>query len=169
MTVHELNDLKYLSLIIERILNHLEMKKAYPDFFLPFQNEEGSPVRDVYRRELDNLISEHKRRMNYIESIADPWMKSVFEQRFIYRRTLREIGAEYGTTSGTLKQCIYSYLRRYPEGYVSCRDLAESWGLNINTINNYCRKGLLPGAKKRRGSGSNGSRLWIIPADVKRP
>ena len=88
---------------------------------------------------------------------------------FDSQKSFQEIGVEYGIMGGTLKQEVYSFLRRNPEGYVSCRDLAEEWGVNINTVNHWCRIGAFPGAKKRRGSGSDGHQLWIIPAGASRP
>ena len=169
MTAPELNELPFIALNIKRITKQIEIGHVSPGFFLPCATGEEAPILAVFRAELDQLMQEYQRRMNYIESIPDQWTRHLFELRYIERKTFREIGTEYGITSGTLKQAVYSYLRRNPEGYVSCVDLAEAWGLNVNTVNQYCRKGLLPGAKKRRGLGSHGNQRWIIPSDVKRP
>lgn len=120
-------------------------------------------MREVLQQELPGLMAEYRRLTAYINGITDPYMKRIFEMRFIEQKPLREIGVLYGLSSGTLKQQIYSYVRLNPEGYYSCKELAELWDLNINTVNNWCRKGLLPGSKKR------GRQRWIIPRDVVRP
>ena len=165
MTVSELNGLPYVTLGLERIMRKLETANSYPLFFLPFDTEQApeDPLTSVLRRELDNLMVEYRRVAAYIEGISDPWIKDVFVSRFINRKSFREIGTGHGIASETMKEEIYAYVRLNPEGYLSCKELAERWNLNINTINNYCRKGLLPGAKKR------GRQRWMIPADATQP
>lgn len=169
MTIPELNELPFITLNIDRIMRQIETENTLPGFFLQVDEEKTAPIMAVLQAELKPLVDEYRRRMKYIEGITDPWMQHIFEQRFLARKTFREIGTECGITSGTLKQEVYSYLQLNPEGYVSCRDLADAWNCNINTVNSYCRKGLIPGAKKRRGSGSHGYQRWIIPAEAQRP
>lgn len=165
MTIPELNALPYITANIERILRYLESDSMDPEWFIPQgpKNVASDPMRMVLQRELPGLMAEYRRLTAYINGITDSQMKRVFEMRFIEQRPLREIGVLYGLSSGTMKQQIYSYVRLNPEGYYSCKELAELWDLNINTVNNWCRKGLLPGAKKR------GRQRWIIPRDVVRP
>ena len=165
MTVQDLNSLQYVSLNLERVMQKLEAISMLPSFFLPFDADQTpkDPLATVLQCELDELMSKYRQVVSYIDGISDPWMKDVFVARFIGRKSFREIGTKYSFASGTLKQEVYAYIRLNPEGYISCKDLAERWNLNINTINNYCRNGLLSGAKKR------GRQRWIIPADVKRP
>ena len=165
MTIPELNALPYITANIERILRYLESDSMNPEWFITqgLKSIAADPMRMVLQRELPELMAEYRRLMAYINGITDPHMKRVFEMRFIEQKPLREIGVLYGLSSGTLKQQIYSYVRLNPEGYYSCKELAELWNLNINTVNNWCRKGLLPGAKKR------GRQRWIIPRDVVRP
>ena len=165
MTILELNALPYMTANIERILRHLESDSMDPGWFISRETKSTAPdpIRRVLQQELPELMAEYRRLTAYINSITDSYMKRIFEMRFIEQKSLREIGVLYGLSSGTLKQQIYSYVRLNPEGYYSCKELAELWGLNINTVNNWCRKGLLPGAKKR------GLQRWIIPRDVTRP
>ena len=165
MTIPELNALPYITANIERILRYLESDSMDPEWFIPQEPENAAsdPMRMVLQRELPELMAEYRRLTAYINGMTDSQMKRVFEMRFIEQKPLREIGVLYGLSSGTLKQQIYSYVRLNPEGYYSCKELAELWNLNINTVNNWCRKGLLPGAKKR------GRQRWIIPRDVVRP
>lgn len=165
MTIPELNTLPYITANIERILRYLESDSMDPEWFIHqgAKNTEPDPMREVLQQELPGLMAEYRRLTAYINGITDPYMKRIFEMRFIEQKPLREIGVLYGLSSGTLKQQIYSYVRLNPEGYYSCKELAELWDLNINTVNNWCRKGLLPGAKKR------GRQRWIIPRDVVRP
>lgn len=165
MTILELNALPYITANIERILRHLESDSMDPGWFISRETKSTAPdpIRRVLQQELPELMAEYRRLTAYINSITDSYMKRIFEMRFIEQKSLREIGVLYGLSSGTLKQQIYSYVRLNPEGYYSCKELAELWGLNINTVNNWCRKGLLPGAKKR------GSQRWIIPRNVDRP
>ncbi len=162
MTVLELNSLPYLSANLDRILQYLEADTTVPAWFIPMEAD-TDPIREVLQGELPALMAEYRRLMGYIDGMTDPQMKRIFELRFIEQRSMREIGQEYGITSGTLKQQIYSYLRLNPEGYYSCKELAAIWDLNINTVNNWCRLGLLPGAKKR------GKQRWIIPHGAVRP
>lgn len=140
-------------------MQKLEASSLLPSFFLPFDADQtpNDPLVTVLQRELDNLMLEYRRVVAYIEGIPDPWMKNVFVARFIGRKSFREIGTQYSFASGTLKQEVYAYIRLNPEGYISCKDLAERWNLNISTINNYCRKGLLPGAKKTRTTAMDNS------------
>ncbi len=161
MTVRELNELPYITANIERVLRHLESNSMVPDWFIP-GDVEADPLRDVMQAELTELMTEYRRLLAYIDGITDARMRRIFEQRFIEQKPLREIGQEYGLVSGTVKQQIYSYLRLNPEGYYSCKELAALWGLNINTVNSWCRKGLLPGAQKR------GKQRWMIPRNAKR-
>lgn len=165
MTIPELNALPYITANIERILRYLESDSMDPEWFIPQgpKNAASDPMRTLLQRELPELMAEYRRLTAYINGITDSQMKRIFEMRFIEQKPLREIGVLYGLSSGTLKQQIYSYVRLNPEGYYSCKELAELWDLNINTVNNWCRKGLLPGAKKR------GRQRWIIPRDVVRP
>ena len=168
MTVLELNELAYISANIKRIIQHLE-SGCRPDFFIADGTQTDAPIAEVFKSELEDLMREYKRRIGYIEGIRGPWMKRIFALRFLEQKSFQEIGVEYGIMGGTLKQEVYSFLRRNPEGYVSCRDLADEWGVNIDTVNHWCRIGAFPGAKKRRGSGSDGHRVWIIPEGVTRP
>lgn len=161
MTVLELNQLPYITVNIERILRYLESSSTEPAWFATAGD--ADPLPGILEQELPDLMAEYRRLMGYIDCITDPKMKRIFELRFIERQSLKEIGSQFGILSGTLKQQIYSYLRLNPEGYYSCKELSELWNLNINTINNWCRKGLLPGAKKR------GQQRWIIPRNVVRP
>jgi len=165
MTIPELNALPYITVNIERILRYLESDTMDPDWFLPREtgNADIDPMKEVLQRELPELMAEYRRLTAYINGITDLKMKRVFEMRFIEQKPLREIGVLYGLSSGTLKQQIYSYVRLNPEGYYSCKELAELWDLSIDSINNWCRKGLLPGAKKR------GKQRWIIPRNAVRP
>lgn len=165
MIIPDLNALPYITANIERILRYLESDSMDPEWFIPQgqKSTTSDPMRIVLQRELPELMAEYRRLTAYINGITDPYMKRVFEMRFIEQKPLREIGVLYGLSSGTLKQQIYSYVRLNPEGYYSCKELAELWDLNINTVNNWCRKGLMPGAKKR------GRQRWIIPRDVVRP
>ena len=167
MTVPELNGLPFIAANIERIMGRLESPSALPDFFLPFEDDVTPPIVQVWREELPALMEDYRRFTGYISAIPDPWTRRVFELRFLSRKSFREIGLEYGILSGTLKQEVYSYLNRNPEGYISCRDLAEALGVGLDAIINYCRRGLLPGAYKR--PFSSGSHQWVIPADVDRP
>lgn len=136
-----------------------------PEWFTPQDTKATAvdPMREVLQQELTDLMVEYRRLTGYINSMTDSYMKRIFEMRFIEQKSLREIGVLYGLSSGTLKQQIYSYVRLNPEGYYSCKELAEIWEVNINTVNSWCRKGLLPGAKKR------GLQRWIIPRNVVRP
>lgn len=165
MTILELNALPYITANIERILRHLESDSMDPGWFISRETKSTAPnpIREVLQQELPGLMAEYRRLTAYIDGITDSYMKRIFEMRFIDQKPLREIGVLYGLSSGTLKQQIYSYVRLNPEGYYSCKELAELWGLNINTVNNWCRKGLLPGAKKR------GRQRWIIPRNVDHP
>lgn len=165
MTIPELNALPYITANIERILRYLESDSMDPEWFIPqaAKNIVPDPLKEVLQRELSDLMAEYRRLTAYINGITDANMKRIFEMRFIEQKPLREIGVLHGLSSGTLKQQIYSYVRLNPEGFYSCKELAELWGLNINTINGWCRKGLLPGAKKR------GKQRWIIPRNVVRP
>ena len=169
MTVPELNGLPFIAANIERIMGRLESPSALPDFFLPFEDDVIPPIVQVWREELPALMEDYRRFTGYISAIRDPWTRRVFELRFLSRKSFREIGLEYGILSGTLKQEVYSYLNRNPEGYISCRELAEAWGVDSDTIGNYCRRGRLPGAMKRKGYGSDGNQVWMIPASVQRP
>lgn len=169
MTVPELNDLPFITGNIERIMRRLEAENTLPDFFLPFDDAGETPIIPMLRAELEDLMAEYRRRMAYIDAVADPVMKHIFELRFIERKPYREIGIQYGIAGASVKQNIYSYLARYPAGFLSCRDFADRWDLNINTINAWCRRGLFPGAWKRPGLRSKGKRgLWMIPADAQR-
>lgn len=165
MTIHELNALPYITANIERILRYLESDSIDPKWFIPQEAKSmvPDPLKVVFQRELPELMAEYRRLTEYINGITDSYMKRIFEMRFIEQKTLREIGVLYGLSSGTLKQQIYSYVRLNPQGYYSCKELAELWDLSIDTINNWCRKGLLPGAKKR------GKQRWIIPRNAVRP
>ena len=165
MTIPELNALPYITANIERILRYLEADSMDPEWFIHqgAKNTEPDPMREVLQQELPGLMAEYRRLTAYINGITDANMKRIFEMRFIEQKPLREIGVLHGLSSGTLKQQIYSYVRLNPEGFYSCKELAELWGLNINTVNGWCRKGLLPGAKKR------GKQRWIIPRNVVRP
>lgn len=165
MTIPELNALPYVTVNIERILRYLESDSMDPEWFVlqAAKCTEPDPLKEVLQRELPALMAEYRRLTEYINGITDSFMKRIFQMRFIEQKPLREIGVLYGLSSGTLKQQIYSYVRLNPEGYYSCKELSEMWGLNINTINSWCRKGLLPGAKKR------GRQRWIIPRNAVRP
>ena len=57
----------------------------------------------------------------------------------------------------------------YPDGYLSCRDVAELWGIGVGTVRVYCQEGKLPGAVKKDGSEDESKRFWLIPADVRKP
>lgn len=165
MTVPELNTLLYITANIERILKYLESDNMDPEWFMQkdVKSTAQDPMKEVLQQELPELMSEYRRLTAYIDGITDLHMKRIFEMRFIEQRPMREIGVLYGLSGETLKQQIYSYIRLNPEGYYSCKELAELWNLNINTVNNWCRKGLLPGAAKR------GRQRWIIPRDTVRP
>lgn len=165
MTISELNALPYVTANLERILRYLESGDMDPEWFIPqdAKNTVPDPLKEILQREISDLMAEYRRLTAYINGITDLRMKRIFEMRFIEQKPLREIGVLYGLSSGTLKQQIYAYLRLNPEGYYSCKELAELWDLNINTVNNWCRKGLLPGAKKR------GKQRWVIPRNVVRP
>ena len=169
MTVLELNELGYISANIHRILQHLEKPDRRPSFFIQTGAPQSAPVMDVYRAELEDLMREYQRRAGYIEQIRDPWTRQVFIRRFLDRESFRKISVDTGMLSGTLKQTVYSFLKQNPEGYVSCRDLAEAWDVSIDTVERWCQVGALPGAKKRAGVGSDGWQRWIIPAEAVRP
>jgi len=166
LTVLELNGLPYISINLERIMRKMETSDMLPAFFLPF--EDGTvpddPLAGIFRQELGELMSEYRRLTAYIEGISDSWMRSVFEWRFVERRTFREIGVKCSMDAETLKKTVYSYIHRNPEGYVTCRDLADRWGVNVNTVNAYCRRGCIPGAVK----GATG-KLWLIPEETQQP
>ncbi len=168
MTILELNDLLYITLNLQRILKQLN-SNCIPAFFHDAPDKTMPPVLEVFQGEAESLMQEYRRRIDYIDSIPDAWMRDIFVQRFVERKPFREISVPLGIPSGTLKQEVYAYVKTHPEGYVSTRDLANAWGLNINTVNAWCRLGLLPGAKKRRGLTSGGNQRWIIPAGVRRP
>lgn len=147
-------------------MRKLETPDMLPIFFLPF--EDGGTLEDplvgIFRQELGDLMSEYQRLTAYIEGISDPWMRSVFEWRFVERRTFREIGVKCSMGADLLKKTVQSYIHRNPEGYVTCRDLADRWGVNVNTVNAYCRRGLFSGAVK----GATG-KLWLIPEGAQQP
>lgn len=169
MTVQDLNALPFITANAERIIRHLEASDACPDFFLPFEKPVEVPAREVWESELPELLGEYQRITAYIDAIAEPWMRRMFEQRYVERKPFSEIGIEQGLDGGTVKQEIYGYVKTHPEGYVCSRDLAEKWNVGIDAINHWCRLGLLPGAIKRKGHNSNGLQRWIIPADAQYP
>jgi len=167
MTVAELNDLPYIGTNIDRLMRIVEQKAAPPKWFLVDDDlplSEFADLKRLCRGELESLMAEYRRRASYIERIMDPWMQRILTLRFIERKSFRELGTQEGITSGTIKQEVYSYLRLHPEGYISSRELADQWKVNVNTINAYCRRGQLPGAKKW-----GQKRLWLIPDDAERP
>ena len=124
----------------------------------------GPMFRQVCKAELLELMGEYRRMTAYIEQIPDSWTRELFQQRFLQRKSFRELGMLRGMPSGTVKHEIYSYIARHPEGYMSSRELADKWELNVNTVNAYCRRGLLAGAfKTQRGH------LWMIPRDAELP
>lgn len=168
MTVLEMNELPFITVNINRLMKHLE-SNCLPPFLTVEGDAAPAPIRQVFQAELRELMSEYRRRVDYIDAIPEGWMREIFTQRFIERRTFRQISTALGIPSNTLKIEVYAYITTHPEGYVSSRDLADAWGLNVNTINAWCRRELLPGAKKRRGFHSNGNQRWVIPADAVRP
>lgn len=110
MTAQALNDLPHITVNIERIMRRLEAENTLPDFFLPFDEAGETPIIPVLRAELEDLMAEYRRRMAYIDAIADPMMKRIFELRFIVRKSFREIGIQYGIAGALVKHSIYSYL-----------------------------------------------------------
>ena len=169
MTIQELNAFPFVAANAERIIHHLEASSAYPDFFLPLEEPVENPARAVWESELPDLMTEHRRIGDYIASIVEPWMRRMFEQRYIERMTFSEIGLTQGLDGGTVKQEMYGYVKTHPEGYTCSRDLSLKWDVGIDAINHWCRLGLLPGAVKRKGHGSNGHQIWMIPANVQYP
>lgn len=163
MTIQELNALPYLTANIERIMNYLEADNMSPDWFIPCGEAEPDPMREGMQQELSELMAEYRRLMAYISRITSVRMKRIFEMRFVDRRSMREIAVKYGVTSGTLKKQIYDYVRFNPEGFCSCRELADRLGLNYETVRKWCVKGKIPGAEKR------GRRKWYIPLDAELP
>lgn len=165
MTIPELNALPYITANIERILRYLESDSMDPGWFIP--NEMGrsspDPMKEVLRRELPGLMAEYRRLMAYINGISDPWMKRIFEIRFLEQKTMVEIGLQYGLTGNTVKKKIYDYVRFNPEGFCSCAELAARLGLNYETVRKWCVKGRIPGAVKQ------GRRKWYIPLDAELP
>lgn len=169
MTIQELNTLPFIASNVERIIHYLEMPNTYPDFFLPFDEPVVVPARTVWESELPELMGEYRRIHAYIDTIPEPWMRRMFEQRYIERKSFAEIGVEHGLDSGVVKQELYGYVHTHPEGYTCSRDLSQKWGVGMDAINHWCRLGLLPGAVKRKGYGSNGHRVWMIPSDAQYP
>ena len=147
----------------------MECKTAYPDFFLPFESDIDMPIKAVWKDELAELMSEYRRITDYLDGIAEPWMRRMFEQRYIERMSFSEIGTAQGVNGGVVRQEIYGYLRTHPEGFTCTRDLAERWNVGVDAINHWCRLGLIPGAVKRKGDHSNGHQIWMIPADAQYP
>lgn len=47
--------------------------------------------------------------------------------------------------------------------YMSIKQIEKEWGVQNRTVAEYCRKGLVYGAKKEAGKG------WIIPEQSKKP
>lgn len=167
MTVQELNNLPFLELNISRLLSIAKAADSDQGELFSQISEIIKPdrqLKDVCLAELDSLMNRYREAMRFIDSIDDPWTKEVFELRFIHRKSLREIGTAMAIDAGTIKQNIYSYIALHPDGYISSRELAKRWGLNINTINAYCRRGALPGAKK-----IDGKQHWLIPINASRP
>ena len=149
----ELNEFRFVAFQIERLTGKLERKSPFPDFFLPFAEDTEVPATAVWKEELTPLVNLNLRLIAYIESIPDPWERRVFQTRFIDGKTARETARELGETTQNIFNVVRSCLRRHPEGYVSCRELADSWGAHVNTIREYCTQGKFPGAMKRRGCG----------------
>ena len=98
----------------------------------------GPMFRQVCKAELLELMGEYRRMTAYIEQIPDSWTRELFQQRFLQRKSFRELGMLRGMPSGTVKHEIYSYIARHPEGYMSSRELADKWELNVNTVNAAC-------------------------------
>lgn len=48
------------------------------------------------------------------------------------------------------------------EGYMTTKEAAEKWELSVRQVQNYCKKGIVPGVKK---VGTN----YLIPEDSLRP
>lgn len=166
MTAVELNGLPYIAVNIDRLIHLLENTTIVPE---PVLLETNSVLSDtefslLCESELSELMAEYQRMTAYIERIADSWTRDLFHQRFVQQKSFREIGILKGLPSGTIKHEVYSYLRRHPEDYISSRDLADKWGLHIDTINSYCRRGLLPGAFKE-----DNRQHWMIPEKSVRP
>lgn len=161
MTVLELNQLPYITANIERILRYLEADSTEPDWFIETGN--ADPLRKTLELELPRLMAEYRRLMAYINGITVSRIKRIFVMRFIEKKPFREIGLVYGLVGNTVKKQIYDYVRLNPEGYCSCKELAERLDLDTETVRQWCRKGLLPGVKKQ------GRRRWLIPQNVDRP
>lgn len=166
MTAVELNGLPYIAISIERLIRILESdagadgRSFHGQLVIP----PDSMFRQVCQAELSELMKEYQRMTAYIEQISDSWTRELFQQRFLQRKSFRELGILRGMPSGTVKHEIYSYVARHPEGYISSRELADRWDIHVNTVNAYCRRGLLAGAfKTQRGH------LWMIPRDAGRP
>ena len=166
MTTVDLNGLPYIAISLERLIRILE-SDAEEDC-RSFHGQSVIPAdpmfRQVCKAELSELMKEYHRMTAYIEQISDSWTRELFQQRFLQHKSFRELGMLRGMSSGTVKHEIYSYIARHPEGFISSRELADKWELNVNTVNAYCRRGLLAGAfKTQRGH------LWMIPRDAERP
>lgn len=162
MTPVEMNGLPYIAISIDRLIRLLESNGETPcgQAVVPVDAE----FRMLCKTELSDLMEEYQRLAAYVEGISDSWTREIFYQRFVQRKSFRELSIYTGLPSGTIKQEIYSYIRHHPEGYISSKELAEKWGLNINTINAYCRKGLLPGSFKE-----DRRQRWLIPENSSRP
>lgn len=166
MTPVEINGLPYIAIGIDRLMRILESNSETPSRF--FCGHTTIPVDAEFRilceTELSELMEKYQRMTAYIEGMSDSWTKEIFYQRFIERKSFRELSSYTGLPSGTIKQEIYSYIRHHPEGYVTSKELAKKWRLNINTINAYCRKGFLLGSFKE-----NHRQRWLIPENSSRP
>ena len=166
MTAVDLNGLPYIAISIERLMRIIESDAGGDGRSFHGQSviPTGPMFRQVCKAELLELMGEYRRMTAYIEQIPDSWTRELFQQRFLQRKSFRELGMLRGMPSGTVKHEIYSYIARHPEGYMSSRELADKWELNVNTVNAYCRRGLLAGAfKTQRGH------LWMIPRDAELP
>jgi hypothetical protein len=166
LTAVDLNGLPYIAISIERLMRIIESDAGGDGRSFHGQSviPTGPMFRQVCKAELLELMGEYRRMTAYIEQIPDSWTRELFQQRFLQRKSFRELGMLRGMPSGTVKHEIYSYIARHPEGYMSSRELADKWELNVNTVNAYCRRGLLAGAfKTQRGH------LWMIPRDAELP
>ena len=166
-----LNGFRFLAAQIERLNEKLASPIRCPDFFLPFEEDAVIPAVEVWKEELQELAKESLRLISYIEAVPDAWTRGVLEARFIDGMPIREVARMFGKKMEKIMQVILSYLRRHPEGYVSCSELAERWGVTVETVHKYCAAGRLPGAVKRHSSNNAcvNNRIWSIPADVPNP
>ena len=46
--------------------------------------------------------------------------------------------------------------------YLSTAEIAEKWGLSRRRVSVYCKEGRIPGAIQK-------SKMWLVPADAKKP